>query len=420
MLYSFRLSPNIEGVPLAGLIFDKSGALYGTTTLMVFKLTPPRKGSKIWIRTVLYRFGTNANDGARPVAGLISDKSGALYGTTQNGGAAGNFGTVFKLSPPPAGKTDWKETVLYRFMGKAAHDGALPSAGLTFDGQGALYGTTYKGGDSDFGTVFKLTPPPAGKTAWKGTVLHSFKGKSARDGAFAVAGLIFDRAGALYGTTGNGGDNDLGTVFRLAPPRLGGDGKWVESVLHSFAGSPNDGAIPVAGLKRDQSGAFYGTTVQGGPRGGAAGGGTVFKLTRLPTGQTKWIVTLLHSFDWFPNCDDTNPTAGVIFDKNGALYGTASAGGPSFPTVGNGTVFKLAPPAKGNTQWTETVLHDFGSPGDGTNPQAGLVFDTQGALYGTTLYGGMGPANSGTVFKITGATTPDAGMTGEDEDQDQN
>ncbi|MFZ3327957.1 MAG: choice-of-anchor tandem repeat GloVer-containing protein [Methylocella sp.] len=166
------------------LIFDSEGALYGTTqgttsvigaapSGIVFKLAPPAAGH-MWTETVLYSF-KGGSDGSRPWAGVIFDSKGALYGTTLEGGggaSCGNgCGTVFKLKPPAAGLTQWTEKVLLRFQGTAGGDGEAPQGGLVFDNAGALYGTTLAGGAIGLGTVFKLKPPAAGLTQWTEKVL---------------------------------------------------------------------------------------------------------------------------------------------------------------------------------------------------------------------------------------------------------
>ena len=198
---------------------------------------------------VLYRFQVGGNDGSAPIAGLIFDAAGNLYGTTEYGGAS-NYGTVFKLTPNAVGS--WTKSVLYSF--KDGSDGGWPAAGLIFDAAGNLYGTTFDVSFSDYGTVFKLTPNADG--SWTESVLHSFNGS---DGETPVAGLIFDAAGNLYGTTDSGGAYRNGTVFKLTP---NADGSWTESVLHAFIGS--DGAHPDAGLIFDAAGNLYGTTDFGG------------------------------------------------------------------------------------------------------------------------------------------------------------
>jgi uncharacterized repeat protein (TIGR03803 family) len=340
------------------------------------------------VETVLHSF--IGSDGVGPAAGLIADKEGALYSTTGNGGTS-NLGTVFKLTPPAKGQTAWKETVLYNFCSQPnCNDGANPLASLITDNSGALYSTTFNNGSGNKGTVFKLTPPAKGQTAWIETVLHSFTGGS--DGGLPYAGLIADKEGALYGTTSGGGIAGNGTVFKLTPPAKG-QTAWIETVLHSFTGG-SDGASPVAGLIADKEGTLYGTT----GIGGSGSHGTAFKLTPPAKGQTTWIETVLYSFTG--GSDGGFPPAGLIAengrDENrGALYGTTLFGG----TGNNGTVFKLTPPAKGQTAWTETVLHSFTGGSDGGFPYAGLIADKEGALYGTTQVGGN--SSNGTVFKLT-------------------
>ena len=384
VLHSFNASGG--SYPYAGLIADNQGALYGTTAGgsagfgTVFKLTPPAKGQTAWTETVLHSF--TASDGRYLYAGLIANNRSALYGTTSSGGSA-DKGTVFKLTPPAKGQTAWTETVLHSFAGS---NGANPGAGLVADKQGALYGTTPGGGSGDKGTVFKLTPPAKGQTAWTETVLYSFTGGS--DGLSPRAGLIADNRGTLYGTTSSGGSADKGTVFKLTPPAKG-QTAWTETVLYSFIGG-SDGLSPRAGLVADKEGALYGTT----PGGGSADKGTVFKLTPPAKGQTAWTETVLHSFTG--GSDGLSPRAGLIADNRGTLYGTTNSGG----SADKGTVFKLTPPAKGQMAWMETVLYSFTGGSDGLNPGAGLIADKQGVLYGTTTSGGSAD-NAGTVFKVT-------------------
>jgi uncharacterized repeat protein (TIGR03803 family) len=185
---------------------DSSGALYGSAG-PVFQLAPPVGGGTPW--SLVEIFAGGGNDG------FIFDKSGALYGAASFGGESSNCpygcGTVFKLTPPTGGGTQWNETVLYGFQGGS--DGSSPNGGLIMDSTGALYGTTAAGGTSNNGTVFKLTPPPGGGTPWIHTVLYSFQGGS--DGSGPNGWLIRDWKGALYGTTSGGGTYGYGTVFRL-------------------------------------------------------------------------------------------------------------------------------------------------------------------------------------------------------------
>jgi uncharacterized repeat protein (TIGR03803 family) len=340
-----------------------------------------------WAQTesALYSFcvQNNCTDGENPYAGTIFDQKGNLYGTTYTGGAynecSGNehCGVVFKLSPKG------KETVLYTFCAQTnCTDGENPYAGLVFDRKGNLYGTTVNGGAHGVGVVFKLTQEG------KETVLHNFCARdNCPDGYDSFAGLVLDQEGNLYGTAQHGGPYGGGVVFKLTP-----EGK--ETVLHSFCqqGYPcPDGAAPQAGLVFDQKGNLYGTTLYG----GVYGGGTVFKLT--PQGKQ----TVLYSFCAQNNCPDgESPSAALIFDQKGNLYGTTDGGGAHR----GGTVFKLTPKGK------ETVLYSFCAYGgknctDGVVPRAGLVFDQKGNLYGTTFEGGNTNGTCsfgcGVVFKLT-------------------
>jgi len=330
---------------------------------------------------VLYTF-TGGGDGGDPEDNkLIFDAAGNLYGTAVGGGAHEN-GAVFELTPNSDGS--WTESVLYSFAGGT--DASSVRAGVTFDVSGNLYGTSVSGGDHGAGTVFKLSHNSDG--SWSESVIYSFSGGS--DGAVAVGGVVFDAAGALYGTTGQGGAQGHGVVFKLTE---NSDGSWTESVLHTFTGK--DGGYPDHGnLVFDSAGGLYGTT----SGFGASSPGTVFKLT--PNGDGSWKEKVLHRFTG--GKDGATPESTLIFDQACALYGTAAEGGSG----GFGVVFKLTPNADGT--WTEHVLHTFRGGTDGALPLAGVVFDTAGNLYGTTYKGGFGQCNGvfggpgcGTVFKLT-------------------
>ena len=309
-------------------------------------------------------FFVSSPDGVHPYAGLVLDASGNLYGTTYDAGT-NNAGTVFKITPAGV------ESVLYSFGGGSA-DGVNPKAGLVLDAGGNLYGTTYSsfsftnGGVVDGnGAVFKITP------AGVESVLHFFT--NTPDGSKPQAGLVLDASGNIYGTTSYGGASHNGAVFEITS---GG----AESVLYSFAGGIADGANPMGSLVMDSSGNLYGTT----EHGGASGHGTVFEIT---SGGAE---SLLYSFAGGP-ADGALPLAGLVLDASGNLYGTTETGG----TSGYGTVFKITPGG------AESVLHSFGSGGDGAYPYySGLVLDASGNLYGTTYDGGSN-GSYGTVFKIT-------------------
>lgn len=202
--------------PDGGLIFDAIGNIYGTTVFggpydsgIVFELEPAASGG--WAERILHTFNANGTgkDGQYVFAGLISDPAGNLYGTTLQGGAYG-YGTVFEMMPATDGS--WTEKILYNFGGKGA-DGISPYARLILDDGGNLYGTTYSGGSSGFGTVFELTSDSAG---WSEQLLHNFS-ISSTDGRQPLSGLIFDASGNLYGTTQKGGTDNSGTVFEVNP-----------------------------------------------------------------------------------------------------------------------------------------------------------------------------------------------------------
>jgi uncharacterized repeat protein (TIGR03803 family) len=241
--------------------------------------------------------------------------------------------------------------------------------------------------------VFKLTPPVAPATKWSETVLYSFKGAlGGLDGNTPEAGLIFDHKGALYGTTvGGGAALNGGTVFKLTPP-VPPATRWRETILYSFKGG-TDGANPRAGLVFDAKGALYGTTFVG---GGAREAGTVFKLTPPVPPATRWRETVLHRFG--AEHDGVNPLGGLVFDAEGVLYGTTDVGNTFHPGR-LGTVFKLTPPVPPATKWSETILHGFPATNtDGAQPEADLIFDGNGVLYGTTTSGGK--SDLGTVFRL--------------------
>lgn len=321
------------------------------------------------------------------------------------------------------------QEVLYSFGGPPA-DGSSPSGNVIFDNEGNLYGTTSAGGEHYDGTVFRIT------AAGTEEVLYSF-GSQSGDGYNPESGLVLGKTGNLYGTAYEGGAYGEGMVFEITTAGTekvlynfgsqpgDGDKPWAglvfdtkgnlygttfnggigygtvyeintageEKVLHSFSGPPGDGSLPFGGLVFDKDGNLYGTTTAGGEHGGAfTGGGTVFEVTM--TGKEK----VLHSFCSQTNCTDgASPYASLIFDSNGNLYSTTAEGGVS----GGGTVFEITANGK------EKVLYSFCPQGfpcsDAYNPYSGLIFDKKGNLYGTTYQGGA--QGWGTLFELTAADT---------------
>ncbi|SPE60948.1 3-carboxymuconate cyclase [Verrucomicrobia bacterium] len=367
VLYRFTGTGGDGRLPDAGLIQGADGALYGTTSGgtgagngdgIVFRIRTNGNGY-----AVLYRFIGTGGDGLQPFAGLIQGADGALYGTTSYGGT-NDDGTVFRIGTDGSGYG-----VLYSFTGTGG-DGLHPDAGLIQGADGALYGTTLNGGTNGYGTMFRIGTNGSGYA-----VLYSFTG---RDGLHPDAGLIQGADGALYGITERGGTNNFGAVFRIGTNGSG------YAVLYSFTGTGGDGANPEAGLIQGVDGALYGTT----EAGGTNGDGTVFRIGTNGSGYAP-----LYSFTGAGG-DGAGPDAGLIQGADGALYGTTSSGGTNY----DGTVFRIGTNGSGYA-----VLYRFtGMGGDGAEPSAGLIQGADGALYGTTSYGGTGAGYSGngTVFRL--------------------
>jgi hypothetical protein len=384
---------NLVGTTTAG---GDLGACGGSGCGTVFKLVANADRSQ-WRERVLHRFA--GLDGSLPSADLILDHEGNLYGTTEFGGSGpcsygvySGCGTVFELTFKTG--VGWTEKVLYDFTGQG--DGYRPLASLVFDRAGNLYGTTFQGGSGancffyqSCGTVFKLTPNSDG--SWTESVLHAFCSvTNCLDGMLPATALTLDAAGNLYGVTSAGGgtsgcSDGCGTVFELIPV----SGGWKEQVLHYFAGR-RDGSLPYGRLIFDQSGNLYGTTYVGG-LGSICG--IAFKL--VPESDGTWRKEVLHTFTCGP--DGGLPDAGLTMGADGSLYGTMLEGG-SFSNcdLGCGVVFKLLPNPNG--AWREImVLHRFfDRPGD--SPYAGVILDTSGNVYGTTY--GDDTTTFGSVFEI--------------------
>jgi uncharacterized repeat protein (TIGR03803 family) len=331
---------------------------------------------------VLYTFQGGAS-GQNPSAPLAIDSSGNMYGVAGNSGDGTN---IFELSPGPGGT--WNYQVIYQFSSRV-----FSVSGLIFDSGGNLYGTAYFGGTYDEGTAFKLTPSSSG--TWTATTLYNFGAPG--DGANPEGPLVFGASGALYGTTYYGGTFNNGTVFELVPQA---DGSWAETILYNFAGVP-DGAWPAGPLVFDAAGNLYGTTVSGGNYQlsqcylNYSGCGTVYELA--PQSDGTWKETVLHNFIGCclnNNHDGQNPYNGVIFGPEGKLYGTTQNGGGCNP--GCGIAFVVGLEKKG---WTESRLAKFGTgDGNGDVPSGGLSLDSNGDLWGTTVFGGD---QNGTIFELS-------------------
>jgi uncharacterized repeat protein (TIGR03803 family) len=360
VLYNF--AGGTDGSTPRGILGESKDTIYGTTVTggtaacgcgTLFELTPDGR------HTVLHSFAGGPGDGAAPYGGVTTDAKGNLYATTSQGGTGtctNGCGTVVKID------RGGNESVLHSFQG-GAQDGAVPRGSLLLGADGDLYGTTTQGGPATFGTVFKITP------RGRETVRHAFAG--AWDGMLPLGTLISDADGNLFGTTGYGGSCFMsrygcGILFRLSP-------NGTNTTLLAF-GESNVGDYPNSGLVSDGNGNLYGTTLAG-----TAADGSVFKLAADGT------TTVLHAFQ--DGSDGGSPN-GLVFGRDGYLYGTTVYGGGD---CNCGTLYSLTPDG------TKTVLHAFDGA-QGAAPQDGLTVDRKGVLYGTTGSGGAGGA--GTLFKF--------------------
>jgi len=385
------------GNPYAGLTIDEAGNLYGTASSggsnsncincgTVFKLVDH---SGAWIFNTIYSFGGGL-DGVAPYARVVFGPEGILYGTTVSGGRD-EFGTVYKLQPPPnvcpSASCPWLESVLYSF-GRYP-DGQHPSRDdVVFDSAGNLYGATSSGGNNLTCDVNQ----PCG-TVYELT--HSAHGwnesviynfQGMNDGAFPN-GVTFDSSGDLVGTNTFWQGNFTGTVFSLIP---NGQGGWSERTLYDFSNGSN-GEQPLAGVLSDGAGGFYGTTSYG----GSGNGGTVWHLTSSSQ------MNLISSFTYSQPLGYPLPGSAAVLtmDASGNLYGTTAVDG----TYNQGSVFKLTPSDGG---WTLTTLYSFTGGSDGGQPWGQVILDSNGNIYGTANLGGptigqcYGDLGCGVIFEI--------------------
>ena len=394
---TFQVIHNFTGgvagyYPGTGVVFDQAGNLYGTAAYggnynsscnyvgsetgcgVVYKMTHHGSG---WVFNLLFSF--DGSNGYNPEQQLALASDGTLYGTTLWGGSgdchdfAPGCGTIFRLQPPASFCRSvlcpWSGTELHDFQG-GANDGAFPQVGsLTFDAAGNVYGTTENGGLYGFGTVYKLT---RNGDHWDMSILYNFGGSN--DGGNPWAGVVFDSAGNLYGSTCCGGNDGFsGVVYKLSPTQSG----WTQTVIHSF-NYLTDGAHPSGNLVMDSSGNLYGVTEADGPNGG----GTVWELS---PSEGDWNFTVLYSFG------GSGPFGGLLMDRAGSFYGAAQDTDHPW-----GAVFKLSP---SNGGWNYTSLHTFTGGNDGGIPWSQLTMDSAGNLFGTTEVGGSN--NYGVVFEIT-------------------
>jgi len=342
----------------------------GVYTNVVLNVGPREVQSVGVTASLVYSFGGVTGDGVNPNSGLMQASDGNLYGVTANGGANGT-GAVIRLAPGGS------VSELYSFQALGSHDGWGPSGALIQASDGNFYGTTLYGGANancingtgGCGTLFKVTPDGVE------SLVYSF-GATANDAALPGTGVIQASDGNFYGTTGNGGANNVGTVFKVTP---GGS----ETVLHTFGASANDGIDPGGRLVQASDGNLYGVTNLGGITGAAGSSGTVFRVT--PAGD----VQNFYQFAGGLSGDGTEPVGSLIQASDGNLYGATYGGG----TDNSGTVFRVT------LTGAESVVYAFGFGGDAANPNGSLIQASDGNIYGLAFSGGA--LNYGALYEVS-------------------
>lgn len=402
--------------PLGSLLKDSSGNLFGTlgwggiypNAGAVFEITAA--GSYVEIYDFCSAGGTSCTDGETPQGNLIMDTSGNLYGTTSTGGRG--HGVVYELMPPATGTT-WTIKLRHKFFGSG--DGQMPvaglsyvgqSSGLLYDGTSPLYGTTQQGGIASNGVVFTLTP--AATVSWTENVIYEFCncGSPVKDGDEPSTSVVIDGSGNLYGTA-RGGNSGGGVLYELSPS----GSSWSESVLYNFCPtsvSCPDGESPDAnGITLDTSGGVvkvWGTTPTGGDLTYPGGGGVLYEAyapdgSCTPNTNSLWCERVVYAFCPSGICaTGRSPSGGLgpIITNTApyTLFFTTTNGGAN----DDGVLFKIRNGAPHD-------LHDFCSAtscADGNDPNSGLIVDSAGSFYGTTIFGGVASgAGFGTAFRYT-------------------
>lgn len=377
-LFPFN-SASVGLYPNGGLVLDSAGNLYGTTQDggscsssssgcgLVFELSPSGGG---WKETVLYAF--SGPDGSVPEAGVVFDSHGNLYGTTAGGGAY-NDGTVFELTPTEGG---WQERVLYSFTGGS--DGGTLPYGVTLDGAGNVYGTTFFGGASNQGVLFQLTESGS---SWTENVLINLSNVAGT----GPSPLAFDGDGNLYGTATNG-ENDInharGTIYELSPNGVGG---WTKNMFFTFTAYYPGGFAPAYGVAFDSASNMYGTTT-GVKLEDIAG--VVFELSP-PT----WNETVLKELEYDAYYGIKNSFSGPLtLDVMGNVYGAVYNDAEAAVQTYDGFVFRVGP--SGAATFTFPILPSVKR----LYPLGGLAIDTHGNVYGATRP--VGSDAVGAVFEV--------------------
>lgn len=365
-----RFNQTLGSSPLSGLTSDSAGNLYGTTggggeagCGTLFELSPNSSGN--WTETVLYSFQGCNNFTQTPRGTLLIDKHGNFYGVQQ-----GYFtsGQIFEVSKSGSGK--WNYKIIHSF---GTNEGE-PNPDLTWDNAGNIYGTTQLDSTGFDGEAFELSPQSGG--TWKETIIYSFYYGGV---GFPVGGPTFDDKGNLYGAAYYGPNGTFGSAYELSPQT---GGSWKLTVLSSGAFSE-----PGSKLTFDSQGNLFGTA-------GSGDYGEIFELT--PGANGKWTETQVHAFS--SGKDGSYPQGTLVLDSAGNLYGATVFGGLGCNGSYCGVVYKLSPQAGG--QWKETILHQFESAEDGSEPEAGVFLDSSGNIFGTTATGGT-RYGFGTVYEIT-------------------
>jgi uncharacterized repeat protein (TIGR03803 family) len=338
-------------------------------------------GQTLPIFNTLYIFA--GPDGANPLAAPIG-RNGVLYGTTYEGGASG-FGTVFSLTPPATPGGSLSEQVLYSFTGQS--DGGYPTARLLISSSGVLFGTSNDNAQSsyDYSTIFALIPPAAAGGAWTHKTVHAIR-------VGLLGSNMVEQAGVLHVPCGSG-------ICSVTPPAAPG-GSWALNLIYPYTNTEGDSPV---GLAAGQDGALYGTMYYR----GKDDAGEVFSLTPPASPGNFWIEQVLYTFT--AGSDGAEPSGPPTIGADGVLYGVTVFGGitPSLCYNGCGTVFSLTPPALPGGSWTEETIYQFTGGTDGGYPSGCVAIGNKGQLYGTT-YGGVGtvwelapPSNGGSwTFRI--------------------
>lgn len=363
------------------LIADANGDLFGTTWEggtsnmgVVFEILKTASGYDSTPK-ILVNFGTDGN--AYPYAGLIADANGDLFGTTF-GDQTVNKGTVFEIAYDPATSTYASTPVTLATFNGA--NGAYPYTGLMADANGNLFGTTAWGGSGNWGTVFEVPKTSSGYTPLVSLVSFNWA-----DGVAPFAGLIADANGDLFGTTEGGGSGGAGTVFEIINTSSGYSSTPTTLVNFDFTH-----AYPYGNLIADANGDLFGETHGG---GGLSDLGAVFEVVNSSSGYSSTPKFLAG----FSGEDGGYPYGGLIADANGSLFGTTYGGG----VAGYGTVFEIPfDTSTGSYASAPVTLFSFDYT-DGVSPEAGLIADGNGNLFGTTDGGGTG--GFGTVFELAGS-----------------